>query len=445
MRCTPGEAIGCRGDQQPMSDARSVGGAGQPDPSLPQLGVARRRLREARARHQRPAAARRLSRSERALTISSHELSARPTSTRTRPRRCGPEAAAAMKAALARAATRPRCIAAGRAARHSGRARPRGGRGAGRRDARRGGFHQRRHRGEPSGAARQRPRARPGSAVEHGSVLAGSARAPRRIPVDSDGVVDLAALRGELAADPRPALVSVMLANNETGVVQPVARDRARSPMRMARCSTAMRCRRPARSAVGRGRARRRSGQPVGAQNRRAAWHRRADRRRGAEIAAMLRGGGQERGRRAGTENLPGIAGFAAAAAAAIAGSAEYERVRRAARPARSAALAAVPRRVVIGAEAPGCRTRAALAMPGIAAETQMIALDLDGVDGQRRRGLLVGQGRAEPVLAAMGAAGRHRRRAPSGSAWAGQRRRPTSPIFSTPGRGLARRAARKA
>src|SRR5579862_9133272 len=60
------------------------------------------------------------------------------------------------------------------------------------------------------------------SAVEHGSVLAASPDA-ERIAVDANGIVDPVALAAQLAADPRPAIVSVMLANNETGVIQPVA------------------------------------------------------------------------------------------------------------------------------------------------------------------------------------------------------------------------------
>src|SRR5262249_31608817 len=60
------------------------------------------------------------------------------------------------------------------------------------------------------------------SAVEHDSVLRATPKA-ERIPVDHDGVVMLDALDRLLSNDPRPALVSVMFANNETGVVQPVA------------------------------------------------------------------------------------------------------------------------------------------------------------------------------------------------------------------------------
>ena len=60
------------------------------------------------------------------------------------------------------------------------------------------------------------------SAIEHASVLAARPEATR-VPVNQDGVIDLGALEAMLAAEPRPALVSLMLANNETGTIQPVA------------------------------------------------------------------------------------------------------------------------------------------------------------------------------------------------------------------------------
>ena len=64
------------------------------------------------------------------------------------------------------------------------------------------------------------------SAIEHPSVLAGGrfpAAAVERLPVTASGVIDLAVLARRLAAGPGRALVSLMLANNETGVVQPVS------------------------------------------------------------------------------------------------------------------------------------------------------------------------------------------------------------------------------
>src|SRR5438309_1107089 len=67
------------------------------------------------------------------------------------------------------------------------------------------------------------------SAVEHNSVLQ-AMPAAERIAVDANGIVDLADLDRRLAADPRPALVSVMLANNETGVIDPAAEIAAVAP-----------------------------------------------------------------------------------------------------------------------------------------------------------------------------------------------------------------------
>src|SRR5471032_1007872 len=60
------------------------------------------------------------------------------------------------------------------------------------------------------------------STIEHDSVLRSAADA-EKIPVNCNGIVDFAALECLLAASLEPALVSVMLANNETGVVQPIA------------------------------------------------------------------------------------------------------------------------------------------------------------------------------------------------------------------------------
>ena len=123
----------------------------------------------------------------------------------------------------------------------------------------------------------------------------------------------------------------------------------------------------------------------------------------GAEPNPLLRGGGQERGRRAGTENLPGIAGFAAAAEAASAGLAEYGRVRRLRDRLETAALNAVPEALVIGAGVPRLPNTTALALPGIASETQIIALDLDGV--MVSAGAACSSGKVGPshVLSAMG------------------------------------------
>ena len=239
------------------------------------------------------------------------------------------------------------------------------------------------------------------SAVEHDSVLR-AVRGAERIPVDHDGVVVLKTLDNLLAADPRPALVSVMLANNETGVLQSLAAIAAiaRAHGALLHCDAAQAAGKMALDAAAIGAdlvslSAHKLGGPPGI---------------GAlvitgdlELAPLLRGGGQERGRRAGTENLAGIAGFAAAAANAAQEIVVYERV-RSLRDALEAGISAIaPEAVVLGAAVPRLPNTAAIGMPGVAAETQVIALDLDGV--MVSAGSACSSGKVGPshVLEAMG------------------------------------------
>jgi len=239
------------------------------------------------------------------------------------------------------------------------------------------------------------------SAVEHDSVLRAAPEA-ERISVDRDGVVVLDTLDRLVAADPRPALVSVMLANNETGVVQPVAAIGAiaRTHGALFHCDAVQAAGKITLDA-----------RTIGADFVTLSAHKLGGPPGiGAlvvtgelELTPLLHGGGQERGRRAGTENLVGIAGFAAAAVAATEEIAVYDRV-RALRDALESGLAAIaPDAVVLGAAAPRLPNTAAIAMPGVAAETQVIALDLDGV--MVSAGAACSSGKVGPshVLEAMG------------------------------------------
>jgi cysteine desulfurase len=239
------------------------------------------------------------------------------------------------------------------------------------------------------------------SAVEHDSVLRAVPTA-ERIPVDRHGVVVLDALDRILAADPRPALVSVMFANNETGVVQPVAAIGAiaRAHGALFHCDAVQAAGKIAldTGAIGADlvtlSAHKLGGPPgIGALVVMGEL----------ELTPLLRGGDQERGRRAGTENLVGIAGFGAAAVAAAEEIAVYRRIRRL-RDALEAGVARVAREAaVLGAGAPRLRNTSAIAMPGVAAETQVIALDLDGV--MVSAGAACSSGKVGPshVLKAMG------------------------------------------
>ncbi len=241
------------------------------------------------------------------------------------------------------------------------------------------------------------------SAVEHSSVLQAVPTA-ERIAVDGNGIVDLARLAEQLAADPFPAIVSVMLANNETGIIQPIAdiAEIAHARGALVHCDAVQAAGKMplAAGVVGAdfvSLSAHKLGGPPGIGALVVAGT--------AEPTPMIRGGGQEHGRRAGSENLPGIAGFAAAAAAAAAGIADYQRVRQLRDGLEAAAMAAVPDAVAIGAEMPRLPNTTSLSLPGVAAETQVIALDLDGV--MVSAGAACSSGKVGPshVLAAMGVA----------------------------------------
>src|SRR5262249_7192747 len=118
----------------------------------------------------------------------------------------------------------------------------------------------------------------------------------------------------------------------------------------------------------------------------------------------MIRGGGQERGARAGTENVSGIAGFGAAAAAAAASfAAEQARV-AALRDRLEAGLRAISTDAVIfGAAAERLPNTTLFAVPGVKAETALIALDLDGVAVSSGSACSSGKVAASPWLAGIG------------------------------------------
>lgn len=247
------------------------------------------------------------------------------------------------------------------------------------------------------------------SAIEHPSVLAGgrfSAAAVERLPVTADGQIDLAALERRLALLGGRALVSLMLANNETGVVQPVSEaarltheaggllhvDAVQGAGRIA-CDI---------NALGADLLTV-SGHKIGAPKGVGALIRRA-----AAVPfpePLIKGGGQERGVRAGTENVAGIAGFGAAAAAARASLAAEGAHTAALRERLETALkAATPEVVIFGAGVERLPNTTLFAVPGMKAETAVIAFDLDGVAVSS--GAACSSGKVQPshVLAAMGA-----------------------------------------
>ena len=215
------------------------------------------------------------------------------------------------------------------------------------------------------------------SAIEHDAVLAAAPQA-QRLPVTADGVVDLAALEAALSAS-APGLLCVMWANNETGVVQPVAE--------VARLAHAAGWLLHVDAVQGAGRldpaavaeadslalsAHKLGGPPgVGALLVRAEL----------PVTALIGGGGQERGRRSGTENDIGIAGFAVAAEAAASCRQEEAARLTALRDRLEEGLAAqAPEARIIGEGAERLSNTLCVALPGVAAQTQVMTLDLAGI-----------------------------------------------------------------
>src|SRR5919106_1264507 len=215
------------------------------------------------------------------------------------------------------------------------------------------------------------------SAVEHDSVLAAVPDA-LRVPVDAEGRLDLGALE-QVLARLAPELVSVMLANNETGVIQPVCevaeiarRDGARVHCDAVQAGGKLPIDMAALGVDFLTLSAHKFGGPQGVGALVV--------RDGLEPDALLRGGGQERRWRPGTENLPGIVGFGRACELAMADADWRERTGalRDRLEARIAALAPLAR--VFGRSTERLPNTSCLTMPGVSNQTQLIELDLAGI-----------------------------------------------------------------
>ena len=232
------------------------------------------------------------------------------------------------------------------------------------------------------------------SAIEHDSGRHADAEI---LPVRPDGAVDLDALETLLAQGP-PALVSIMAANNETGVIQPIAAaalrvrahggrllvDAAQAAGRIALSPIALFADYVTLSAHKLG-----GPQGVGAIIADPAL----------PLAPLITGGGQELGRRAGSHNVAGIAGFGAAAAAdRIAEFAALAPLRDALETRLTAAGA-----VIHGRDAQRLPQTILAGLPGLTAETQVMALDIAGYAISSGAACSSGKVRPSPVLAAMG------------------------------------------
>jgi cysteine desulfurase len=243
------------------------------------------------------------------------------------------------------------------------------------------------------------------SAIEHPSVRSGgrfAAEFVEELPVTSDGIVDLVALTDVIKKAVRP-MVSVMLANNETGVIQPIARiaevvHAASGVLHVDAVQGAGRidCDIAELEADLVSISSHKLAGPQGA----GALVRRGDIIHIAE--PLIRGGGQERGQRAGTENVAAIAGFGAAAAAVkLADTARISALRD---RLEAGIKAATPQAVIFGANVPRLPNTTSFAVPGVKAETAIIGFDLNGIAVSSGSACSSGKVQTSHVLAAMGA-----------------------------------------
>jgi cysteine desulfurase len=247
------------------------------------------------------------------------------------------------------------------------------------------------------------------AAIEHDSVLTTAPDAPR-IPVNRDGIVDLQGLEEQLRTL-RPALVSVMLANNETGVVQPVPEvvERAHRHGALVHCDAVQAAGKISIDINELGvdfmtLSAHKLGGPQGV---------------GAlvlggkvEPIALHHGGGQERRWRPGTENLPGIAGFARACELAAADGNWQQRIGALRDRLEAEVVAIAPEARILGAAAPRLANTTCLTMPGVGSQVQLIELDLAGIAVSAGSACSSGKVGPSHVLAAMGIEGAEARTA---------------------------------
>lgn len=236
------------------------------------------------------------------------------------------------------------------------------------------------------------------SAIEHPSALPASAE---KIPVLPSGVIDVQALEKMLAGSTKQTLISVMLVNNETGVIQPVEAVVALAKKYGCTVHT------DATQAFGR--------IPLDLQKLGADFVTLSAHKMGGPqgvgclvicncvaLPPLLLGGNQEKNQRAGTENLAGIAGFAEAAK--LADVAAYQKLAVLRDKIESELTAAAPTLKIFGREAPRVANTTMFALPGVSSETQLIALDLAGICVSNGSACSSGTVKASHVLKAMGA-----------------------------------------
>lgn len=243
--------------------------------------------------------------------------------------------------------------------------------------------------------------------LEHESVRASAALAAQAHGLDfavigalSDGTIDLGELETVLAASRERALVAVMAANNETGVVQPLDRVRAVASNAGALLHV------DAAQVAGRLPFDASAFEFVTLSAHKLGGVQGAGALvlgRGIEVESLWGGGAQEKRRRPGTEAVAAIAAFGAAARESANDVARAEE-RSAWRDEMEARLVKeVPGLTVFGRDGPRLPQTSCLGVPGLSAETQVVALDLDGIAVSAGAACSSGKVTPSHVIIAMG------------------------------------------
>ncbi len=240
------------------------------------------------------------------------------------------------------------------------------------------------------------------SSIEHPAVL-GAAPHADLIPVTPDGIVNMEAYKQILNDGEPPALVSVMLVNNETGVIQPVAE--------MAKLAHDCGALFHTDAVQGAGRIDI-SLDTLGVDFMSLSAHKMAGPqgvgaiifKEGLDLPKFMLGGGQEKNCRAGTYNTAGIAGMGLAAKHAMTDIKHYKDLEKMRDYLESKIHKITNEAVIYGANAPRVGNTCNVGFPHISAQTQVMALDLDGIAISSGSACSSGSFKASHVLTAMGA-----------------------------------------
>ncbi|MTI09523.1 cysteine desulfurase family protein [Curvivirga aplysinae] len=244
------------------------------------------------------------------------------------------------------------------------------------------------------------------SAIEHDCVIDSTTNA-ERLPVTKAGILDLEILKVRLeelttSFPERPILLSVMAVNNETGVIQPIDQIveiaeaykvnmhcdavQAAGKIQLPKVGGALRCMSISAHKIG-------GPKGVGALIIDADF----------ELTALIHGGGQERRRRSGTENMIGIAGFGAAAEKALDEVNQLQEYQELRDKFERDMKQAIPIVQIMGEEADRLPTVSNIALPDVKAETQVMAMDLAGISVSAGSACSSGKVKQSHVLEAMG------------------------------------------